>query len=388
MKTSIPLIALLLFLAGLKNTTAQTYNSFYGEVVSNVSASNILADLTTFENFGIKQLGSNPLSNTKDWLVDRYENLGYTAIVEQAFTVSGNTSYNIIVTKTGSVFPNTYVIVDAHYDTINGPGTNDNGSGTVLLLEMARLLAHVDTEYSIKFIHFSGEELGLIGSNYYVNNTVIPEDLDIKLVLNIDQVGGVNGANNTTIVCEEDRSNPSGNNSASSLATQTLATCMALYSTLNTEISYAYASDYIPFENNGEIITGLYEKIESPYSHSANDLLVNMDPSYLFQVTRGALGAVLEFAISTNPLGITTSNLNSKIRLYPNPTTENLHVHIANAQLKNASLTIYSILGKEVVTTKLTTVTQSINLSQLQRGIYLVVIENDSKKTTKKLVLK
>ncbi|WP_417201161.1 M28 family peptidase [Bizionia sp.] len=387
MKLSYLTFTLLLLFVYPKNTSAQSYNSFYGSVVNNVSAANILADLTTFEGFGIKELGSTQLNNTKNWLVDRYQNLGYTAIEEQAFSVSGNTTYNVIVTKTGSLYPNTYVIIDAHYDTINGPGTNDNGSGTVLLLEMARLFANVDTEYSIKFIHFSGEELGLLGSNYYVNNTVNPENLDIKLVLNIDQVGGTNGASNSTIVCEEDRSNPSGNNAASSAVTQTLATCIELYSTLNTEISYAYGSDYVPFENNGEIITGLYEKNETPYSHTANDLLANMDPNYLFQVTKGALGAALEFAVSTNPLSIESNNINGDISVFPNPTSGNLNIQLTNALGKNTTLTTYNMIGKSVFATQFHTSNNVVDLSHLARGLYLAVIENGSQKTTKKIIL-
>jgi Zn-dependent M28 family amino/carboxypeptidase len=187
-------------LACFNTSNAQTYNAYYGGIVANVSSSNVLNDLTTFENFGIKELGTTALTNTQNWITARYQSLGYTDVVLQPFSFNGNTTNNIIVTKTGTVYPNTYLIIDAHYDTINGPGTNDNGTGTVLLLELARLLKDVDTEYSIKFIHFSGEEDGLVGSTYYVNNTVIPQNLDIKLVFNIDEVGGVNGMTNNTIV--------------------------------------------------------------------------------------------------------------------------------------------------------------------------------------------
>lgn len=388
MKTTNLFIALLFLLSFSNNTSAQTFNTLYGDIVNDVSASNILADLTTFEGFGVKELGTTQLTNAQNWIVDRYEDLGYTDIVQQPFSYSGNTAYNIIITKTGSLYPNTYVIIDAHYDTINGTGTNDNGSGTVLLLEMARLFADVETEYSIKFIHFSGEELGLIGSNYYVDNTVNPENLDIKLVFNIDEVGGVSGASNTTIVCEEDRSNPPANNSASSAATQTLATCIELYSNLNTEISYAYASDYIPFENNGEIITGLYEKNETPYAHTANDLLVNMDPTYLYQVTKGSLGAALEFSVATNRLNIESSILKTAVSLYPNPSNGNIHIEFAGMLETNASITIYNMLGKDVFTSNLNKPDNSIDLRNLTPGVYLAIIENGNRKTTKKIILK
>ncbi|MEH6536497.1 MAG: M28 family metallopeptidase [Psychroserpens sp.] len=290
-------IAFVLLASILFNVSnAQTLNSFYADVVAKTSESTILNDLKAFENFGIKNVGSEALTDCENWITARYQSLGYVDVVIQPFTYKAGTSNNIIVTKTGTKYPNTFIVIDAHYDTINGPGTNDNGTGTVLIMELAKLLKDIDTEYSIKFIHFSGEEDGLIGSKYYVKNTVTPEKLDIKLVFNIDEVGGVKGKTNDIIVCERDESNPKSNNADSDKATKRLATCMALYSNLKTEIASAYASDYMPFEDNGLIITGLFEKHESPVNHTAKDDLAHMDVNYVYEVTKGALGAALEFA--------------------------------------------------------------------------------------------
>src|SRR5690554_1120761 len=190
-------LVLLFFLAAF-SVNSQEYIPFYNSLVENVDPDNIIDDLNTFENFGRKEPGTTAIENAKNWIIDRYQDLGYTDIETQDFRVRGQNTSNIIITKTGSVYANTFLIIDGHYDTVNGPGANDNGSGTVLLLEIARILKNVNTEYSIKFIHFSGEEAGLIGSEYYVNNTVVPENMDIKLVLNIDEVGGVAGMNNNT----------------------------------------------------------------------------------------------------------------------------------------------------------------------------------------------
>jgi len=384
MKPNITKTILLFFIS--VTTYAQNYNTYYQSVVDNVSATNILADLTTFEGFGVKDVGSTNLTDAENWISSRYTSLGYTDIVLQPFSYSSGTSNNIIITKTGTVYPNTFIIIDAHYDTINGPGTNDNGSGTVLLLEIARLLKDINTEYSIKFIHFSGEEDGLVGSNYYVDNTVNIDNLDIHLVINIDQVGGVSGETNNTITCEEDRSNPPANNSASSAMTTILANCIEFYSSLDTQISYAYASDYIPFENNGEIITGLYETNESSHPHSPTDTLANMDPAFLTEVTKGALGALLEFA-SSNPLSINENTLNT-FKIYPNPSTNGMvHLNISDKNSMNNSIAIYDILGKEVYTkTNLQTV-ETINLKHLQKGVYIAVVKTIAKTTTKKLIL-
>jgi len=384
MKSKFTKTILLLFIS--VTTYAQNYNTYYQSVVDNVSATNILTDLTTFEGFGVKDVGSTNLTDAENWISSRYTSLGYTDIVLQPFTYSSGTSNNIIITKTGTVYPNTFIIIDAHYDTINGPGTNDNGSGTALLLEIARLLKNINTEYSIKFIHFSGEEDGLVGSNYYVDNTVNIDNLDIHLVFNIDQVGGVSGETNNTITCEEDRSNPPANNSASSAMTTILANCIEFYSSLDTQISYAYASDYVPFENNGEIITGLYETNESSHPHSPTDVLANMDPAFLTEVTKGALGALLEFA-SSNPLSI-NENEQDTFKIYPNPSTNGMvHLNISDNNSMNNSIAIYDVLGKEVYTkTNLQTV-ESINLKHLQKGVYIAVVKTNAKTTTKKLIL-
>lgn len=368
--------------------TSQTYNSFYGDIVNTVSASNIVADLTTFESFGIKSNGTTAITNAQNWIVSRYQSLGYTDIIEQPFSYSGNTTNNIIITKIGSVYPDTFIIIDAHYDTINGPGTNDNGSGTVLLLEMARLLKNIDTEYSIKFIHFSGEEAGLIGSNYYVNNTVIPENLNISLVFNIDQVGGVSGLINDTVVCEHDMSNPTENNAESLVKTTILATCIGLYSNLNTELSHAYGSDYVPFENAGKVITGLYEKNETPHSHTANDLLVNMDPNYLYEVTKGSLGAALEFAVGIMTLGTEeVTPVKKNFKIYPNPSTGLVSIAPNFKSATNFTAFVFDILGKEVYKKALNKQTQTIDLGHLKKGVYMVTFKNNTEVISKKLIL-
>jgi len=367
---------------------AQTFNPFYNSIVENISQTNLLNDLTTFENFGVKNVGSTRLTDAENWITSRYQSLGYTDIVLQPFTYSKGTSNNIIVTKTGTVYPNTYLIIDGHYDTINGPGTNDNGSGTVLIMELARLLKDIDTEYSIKFIHFSGEEDGLIGSDFYVNNTVIPQNLDIRLVFNIDEVGGLAGTNNNTIVCERDQSSPASNNAASNAFTNDLATLIELYSTLNTEISYAYASDYIPFENNGEIITGIYEKNETPFAHTANDLLVNMDVPYLYQVTKGSLGAVLEFAVAYETLTSEEElKLINQIRFTPNLSDGHLNITFSKPLEQAVDFVLIDMLGKQIFKSKLTQQTQNLTIEKLSSAQYFAVFKLNNKRFIKRLIV-
>ena len=156
MKVRLSILLLVLF--SITNSFSQEYIPGYAAVVNQTTQANITARLTEFQNLGVKRRGTAALQNTLNWLKAAYLNYGYTAsqLQEFSYTYTGSTAIckNLVVTKVGTLYPNTYVIVCGHYDSITGTGTNDNGSGTVAILEIARLLRNIPTEYSIKFINF------------------------------------------------------------------------------------------------------------------------------------------------------------------------------------------------------------------------------------------
>ncbi len=315
------LVILSIFTAG--PILSQQYNPYYGSIVSGVSYDTILLNLEHFQALGVKEPGTAALNNTAEWLIEKYESFGYTNIIRDTFELNGKQLYNIIVTRQGTTFPPRYLIIDGHYDTYQGPGVNDNGSGVACILEIARLLATVPIKYSIRFINFSAEEQGLIGSQHYVDHTVVPTNMNIMLVFNIDEVGGVAGMINNTITCERDEDVPSSNNAASAAYTDSLANLTELYSNLETQISYAYGSDYIPFQEAGKVITGLYETNESTFVHTPNDILSRMSPNYVYEVAKAATGAILQFS-GAYPLNTSSGEDLDELALhiYPNPAIE------------------------------------------------------------------
>lgn len=371
---------------------SQTFIQSYADVANQTSQANISSHLTEFENLGIKRRGTAALENTYNWLRNEYLSYGYSAgqLQEDTYLNAGFTCKNLIVTKVGTVYPNTYVIICGHYDSIVGTGTNDNGSGTVSILEVARLLQNIDTEYSIKFIHFSGEEDGLVGSSHYVNNVVNATNpkMNIKLVFNLDEVGGVSGMTNNTITCERDTGSPTTNNAASNVITNELITCVGLYSPLNTFLSYAYASDYMPFEDNNEVITGFYEKNESTHPHSSTDLLVNMDPVYNFNVAKAAVGAMLHFAIAPTTLSSTSFDNDLNISFFPNPTKDYLSINFGKFTGKETKVSIFNVNGKLIETRKFQSpkIIESLEFCQYDSGIYLIQLESEGKVISRKIV--
>lgn len=386
--------ALLLSSIALQNMSGQSFIQAYKDRADMVTQTNISTNLQEFAGFGIKKTGTTANNNALNWLKNKYLSYGYTVnnMSEDSFTYGSSTSKNLIITKTGTVYPNKYVIICGHYDTIVGPGVSDNGSGTSIILEAARILKNVPTEYSIKFIHFSGEEQGLVGSNHYVNNVAYQNGsqvLDIKLVLNIDQVGGLLGNNNNTITCERDTGGVSSNNAASTVVTQELMNCTTLYSPLQTNLSYAYSSDYMPFEAKGYTITGFYETIQSNNEHTVSDTFANLDPVYVFNVGKAAVGALQHFAVASTSSNLLSTNETSvqksgeAIRIYPNPAKDIVTVEFQE-KVKHFKVEVNDMAGNTVLNLENQ---EKINTSGLTNGVYTFTVTTDKGNTTKKIII-
>lgn len=374
------------------NAQAQSFIQAYQNRVNQITQTNITTLLQEFAALGVKTTGSTANTNTLNWLKAKYQTYGYDAnqIVEDTFTFGNVTSKNLIITKTGTVYPNIYVIICGHYDTITGPGVSDNGSGTSILLEAARILKDIPTEYSIKFIHFSGEEQGLKGSTHYVNNVVFQNNvrqLNLKVVFNIDQVGGQLGNPNSAVKCESDQSGLTSNNAQSLVFTQQLANCTTLYSPLQTVMSNTYASDYIPFEGKGDIITGFYEIPQSMNEHTTNDTFANVNPTYVYNVGKAAVGALQHFAVATTAnLSTNENQVNTleAVKIYPNPAKNVLNIELPKHS-KDFNVEISDMTGKLVLESKNK---HEINISGVESGNYMVTISLNDEKISKKIIIK
>ncbi|MBV8327442.1 M28 family peptidase [Chryseobacterium sp.] len=385
---------LLLVSAIAQSIGAQSFIQAYKDRAEMVTQTNIINNLQEFASFGIKKTGTIQNTNALNWLKDKYLSYGYTSgqIIEDPFVYGSSTSKNLVITKTGTLYPNKYVIICGHFDTINGPGVNDNGSGTSIILEAARILKDVPTEYSIKFIHFSGEEQGLIGSDHYAYNVAYQGNtrvLDIKLVFNLDQVGGKSGNNNNTVYCDQDMGGTTTNDAASADITQQLRNCTALYSPLLTAVDPAERSDYMPFEEKGEVITGFFERIESNYPHTSSDTFANTDPVYIYNIGKATLGALQHYAVATtanSALGTKENQIKTleSVKIYPNPVKDILTIELPDPNTRNFSFEITDFPGRSVL--KTTNETQ-INVSKLENGAYLGVLKTGDQTVVRKILI-
>jgi Peptidase family M28/PA domain len=104
--------------------------------------------------------------------------------------------YNVIAESKGGD-ENHVLVVDAHLDAIYGAGMLDNASGSATILDIAQMMKNVNPTNKLRFIWFGGEELGLLGSTYYINSLSSNElshigyDLDADVTATPNYIIGV-----------------------------------------------------------------------------------------------------------------------------------------------------------------------------------------------------
>lgn len=111
---------------------------------------------------------------------------------------------NVIGYVKGTEQPDSFIVFTAHFDHLGRmgknalfAGANDNASGTSLVLYLANYFAKHPQRYSVAFMLFSGEEAGLLGSKYYVENPIFPLQ-QIRFLVNLDMTG--DATNGITVV--------------------------------------------------------------------------------------------------------------------------------------------------------------------------------------------
>ena len=152
------------------------------------------------DGIGPRPAGTDPKSQAAQYILSTFQEFGYVPEL-QPFTATGKSgvvqSANIVAVKQG-LSPQE-IIVGAHYDSPQeGTGADDNASGVGVLLEVAQRIRNISTPYTIRFILFGAEEIGLEGSKYYagqmeeadIQNTIAMINLDALIAGDVAYVYG------------------------------------------------------------------------------------------------------------------------------------------------------------------------------------------------------
>ncbi len=163
-----------------------------------IPVANVKAHLSQFStiaanNGGNRAHGRPGYKASVDYVKAKLDAAGYTTTLQQ-FTSNGATGYNLIADWPGGD-PNKVLMAGAHLDSVSsGAGINDNGSGSAAVLETALAVsrAQYQPDKHLRFAWWGAEELGLVGSKYYVNNLPSADRSKLAGYLNFDMIGSPN----------------------------------------------------------------------------------------------------------------------------------------------------------------------------------------------------
>ncbi|MFN8522348.1 MAG: M20/M25/M40 family metallo-hydrolase [Chloroflexota bacterium] len=122
-----------------------------------------------------------------EMLLDQLRGARLRARLDVDASTAQRVATNVVATLSGGP---RQVVVGAHYDAVAGsPGGNDNASGTAVLLELARIMAKERPPFTVTFVAFDAEEIGLLGSAHYVSTLSEAERSNVVAMINLDMVG-------------------------------------------------------------------------------------------------------------------------------------------------------------------------------------------------------
>ena len=225
-----------------------------------------------------------------------------------------------VIAQTATGRTDRVVVSGAHLDSvIDGPGINDNGSGSAAQLEVALQMAELGIQpvNQVRFIWFGAEEAGLVGSDFYVSQLTKRQIKDIAVMLNFDMVGSPNPG---WFVYDGDASDtPSTGSTGSGVVEDVFVDFFASIGRPTEPTAFDGRSDYDAFVAAGIPAGGLFTGAEDiktaeqaakwggtagiafdPCYHEACDTFGNVDLVALDEMTDAMAHAILTFAMTTS----------------------------------------------------------------------------------------
>ncbi len=155
------------------------------EMLSQVDGKILYDYVETIQNFGEHPTGSEACEKVGEFLFNEFKSFGLNVEYFE-WKKGGYEGKNIIATLPGE--DNSTVIISAHYDSYpTSPGADDDGSGIACLLMIAKIISNYKFKHTVKFVAFSGEEQGMLGSQVYVKY-LYENGEDVIADINVDTV--------------------------------------------------------------------------------------------------------------------------------------------------------------------------------------------------------
>lgn len=322
----------------------KTVNPKVQEIVGKVSADRIAETMKKLESFGTRQVMSSTtdpehgVGAARQWIFDQFKS--YSPRLEVKFDkhmikASGRLTkdtdmWNVVAVLPGKTQPELQVIISGHYDSlataltdaerrqrpedpptdtfanvdpnIVAPGVSDDGSGTAVTMELARVLSQYEFDKTVVFVAFAGEEMGLMGSRLYAGDAK-KAGTKIEAVLNNDIVGNDvagNGIvdNTRVLVFSEDPDDSTSRQVARYVKDMAERYYPALKAEpVFREDRFSRGGDHSPFNREGFAAVRFTTPAENfANQHTKTDTFANASPSYTAKVARVNAAAAASLA--------------------------------------------------------------------------------------------
>ncbi len=261
------------------------------EVMDGVNESAIRGYIQTIQSYGPHTTGSDACQELKLWLAGELRGAGLQVSLHN-WTRGGYQGQNIVATLPGRQPNGDIFVVSAHYDSApTSPGADDDGSGVAAALAMAHAMSGHSFNATLRFVLFSGEEQGTLGSLSYARDMYRMEE-HVTGVFNLDGIGHnetPSGAHKV-IVYEE---------ASSAWLGATLEDIAAAYPELAmspVRLPNTGYSDHNSFLSYGYEALQLEEYEYNDKFHTPNDTIDRVNTAYVTRITKLVAGSLATLA--------------------------------------------------------------------------------------------
>jgi len=259
-------------------------------LIIQVKESMVLGYIASLVGFGPRVTGTDACEDAGNYVASTMSGMGLE-VEMLPWNNGGYQGFNVEATLEGEDESSDEIyIVCAHYDSVSGsPGADDNAAGTAAVMACANVMSKYSFSHTVRFVAFSGEEQGLLGSDYYADNCAAQNDNIIE-VLNADMIGYTKsdiGKENVKVL------------GSGAISSQAQMIGIEYDDLIGLEVNSGSASgnsDHWPFIQNGYDAAMFHEYDFNDYYHSPQDTIDKMDMDYDMRVTRMMLGTLASFA--------------------------------------------------------------------------------------------
>jgi hypothetical protein len=321
------------------------------DMMDMVNASVLRGYIQRIQDFGPHPTGSKACEAVGAYL---YETLSsfQLSVRYDPWRYKLRSGMNIEATLPGKDDASCIVVVSAHYDSVAvSPGANDDGSGVAVVLAIADIMRQYSFNCTIRFVLFSGEEQGLLGSHEYVQDAF----RNGERILGDLQLDGVSYA-----VTADDGSKIKhlSNDQSGWMVDISQAIASTYYDEIGLEVlrlPHVTFSDHESFVKYHYDASYLWQYTQSPYYHTSEDTLDHVNITYLVKVCKLTVGTLASIAA-----------------LHPHLSNDDINISIRGQVLSHPAQLMVRVENKEPQVDS-ANVTMNIALKNLRTGQYVSI---------------